>query len=262
MKQFAKKSLGQNFLIDKTIKKRIVDHCQLSSEEIIIEIGPGRGDLTRELAPKVGRLLAIEKDRDLIPRLQEEFEGKNVDLFCEDFLKTDLSKFPSGIKVVGNLPYYISTPILQKMIEHRDQFQTLYMTVQWEFGLRLTAKAGSKDYGSLSVFTQFFAKPEILFKIPNRSFRPIPKVSSCFMKIDFANHTSPIVSNEQLYFRIVRQAFTQRRKRISNSLNGFVAKECLESIFEQVQIDPKARAENLSVDDYLLLTEAIHKELS
>lgn len=256
-KTFAKKSLGQNFLIDDRIVSRIITACDLQPDETIVEIGPGRGALTRLLAPHVKRLIAIEKDRDLVPVLQEEFQHTHVEIVQADFLRHDLSTLPQPVKLIGNLPYNISTPILTRVIEHRHQFTQLYMTVQWEFGARLVAQKGTKDYGSMTLFTQFYSHPEILFKIPPRAFRPIPKVASCFMKIDLHQHQRHHPQCERKFAQVVRQAFQQRRKRISNALAMFAPKPILMNVFDKVGVDPQSRAEQLSLDEFIQLAEAL-----
>ena len=161
---FPKKRLGQNFLVDQRVMARLIDACGFNCDETVLEIGPGQGALTRLIAPCVKKVIAVEADRTLAPRLEEEFAGRNVEVYHEDILKFDLSRLgASPVKVVGNVPYNISTPIIAMAIEQRAMFTSLFMTVQYEFGARLIASPGSRDYSSLTCFVQMFAVPVMLF---------------------------------------------------------------------------------------------------
>ena len=251
-----KKRLGQNFLADPKVISRIADACDLKPEETILEIGPGAGALTRALAPHVAHIIAVEADGQLPERLRKEFDPSKLTVHHADFLKFDLSQLPRPIKVIGNLPYYISTPIMTRVIENRAQFSSLFMTVQLEFGERLVARPGTKEYGSLSVFVQTYARPKVLFNIGNRSFRPVPKVNSCFMRIDLGENSAVDVADEKLFDQVVRLAFQQRRKSLLNSLASLRTKEILSRAFERAQIAPQSRAEQLTPTDFARLTKA------
>lgn len=249
-----KKYLGQNFLIDTRIRQRIVNSCDLQEHDTVLEIGPGLGSLTELLLPKVQTVYAVEKDPKLVAELKEKFSShKNLTLLCDDFLRFPLSQLPPRTKVVGNLPYNISTPIIEKFLTEPHACPELYFTVQWEFGRRLAAQPGSKDYGALSCFVQYFSDVEILFEISPKCFRPVPKVTSCFIKIAFRPPCEPVTETEKL-FHLIRTAFQQRRKKITNSLSSILGKDIM-TILKKAGIDGNLRAENLSLRDYIRITK-------
>ncbi|MEI8011889.1 MAG: 16S rRNA (adenine(1518)-N(6)/adenine(1519)-N(6))-dimethyltransferase RsmA [Candidatus Omnitrophota bacterium] len=257
-----KKRLGQNFLVDRHVIARVVDACSFSLEETVLEIGPGQGALTREILPRVKAVIAVEADRALADSLAIEVPGPHLQVHQADILKFDLSLLPRPIKVVGNIPYNISTPIIVRVMENRRMFTTLFITVQHEFGMRLVAVPGTKDYSSLSCFVQMFGVPRILFKISPAAFRPAPKVVSCFMRIDL-RHDKPAedVWNEACFIRVVRTAFQQRRKNLLNSLAAFAPKDRLALLFKAAGIDPQARAENLTIAQYARIANGLHGSL-
>jgi len=242
-----KKHLGQHFLTDIRIQQKIIHACALKPEDVVVEIGPGQGVLTRLIAPLVKRLICVEADRDLIGPLKNDA----IEVVHADFLKWDMGNLPPGSKVIGNIPYYISTPIIEKLITDRTRFSEAFLTVQYEFGQRLTAKAGGKDYGSLSCFAQYFAEIKMLFKIKNTCFKPAPKVDSCFLRMMMRPHGQKLASNEDLLFKLIQTAFQQRRKNIINSLKGMTGKEKLEAGLKNLGISPNARAENLTLSNYI-----------
>jgi 16S rRNA (adenine1518-N6/adenine1519-N6)-dimethyltransferase len=253
---FPKKNLGQNFLIDKHTQQKIIQACDLKIEDVVVEIGPGSGALTRLIAPKVKRLICVETDRDLIGPLRDCF-GNSVEVVHADFLKWDMSHLPLGVKVIGNIPYYISTPIIEKLIQDRTKFSAAFLTVQLEFGQRLTAKAGGKDYGSLSCFAQYYADIKMLFKIKNTCFKPAPKVDSCFLRLMMRPQLEGDLANEEFLFKLIQTAFQQRRKNIVNSLKGFVVKEKLEESLKDLNINFNARPENLTLSNYIALSKLL-----
>lgn len=248
-----KKYLGQNFLTDTRIQQKIIQACELKPEDAVVEIGPGQGVLTRLIAPQVNRLIAVEADRDLIGPLRDSLPS-SVEIIHADFLKWDMSRLPSGVKIIGNIPYYISTPIIEKLIQDRTKFDTAFLTVQLEFGQRLTAKAGGKDYGSLSCFAQYHADIKMLFKIKNTCFKPVPKVDSCFLRLMMRPYPEGSASDERFLFKLIQTAFQQRRKNIINSLKGLVGKEKLEESLGSLGIDFNARPENLTLLNYIKLS--------
>lgn len=252
-----KKRLGQNFLVDQRVISRLVAVCGLDPGETILEIGPGQGALTRLLAPCVRKVIAVEADRVLASRLEEEFTGRNVEVHREDILKFDLSRLGSApVKVVGNVPYNISTPIIAMVVEQRAAFSSLFMTVQYEFGARLVARPGTRDYSSLTCFVQMFTVPVMLFKISPAAFRPAPKVMSCFMRFDMRDKPAEDIVDEALFVRVVRQAFQQRRKNVLNSLAALCSKEKTHGILEQAGVRPESRAGDLTVGDYARIANA------
>jgi len=244
-----KKKLGQNFLADIRIQQKIIQACALNSDDTVVEIGPGQGVLTRLIAPQVKRLICVETDRDLIGPLRDCFVGKN-EIVHADFLKWDMSHLPEGIKVIGNIPYYISTPIIEKLITDRAKISAAFLTVQLEFGQRLTAKPGGKDYGSLSCFAQYYADIKMFFKIKNTCFKPVPKVDSCFLRLMMKSRPDNIARDEARLFKLIQTAFQQRRKTIVNALKGLVGKDKLEEALKILGINLNARPENLTLSNY------------
>lgn len=251
-----KKSLGQNFLADTRIQHKIIQACALNPEDTVVEIGPGRGALTRLIAGQVQRLICVEADRDLIEPLRSSLPS-SVEIIHADFLKWDMGHLPDGAKVIGNIPYYISTPIIEKLIAQRAKISSALLTVQLEFGQRLTAKSGGKDYGSLSCYAQYYADIKMFFKIKNTCFKPAPKVDSCFLGFKMKSQAQGLVSDEDFLFKLIQTAFQQRRKNIVNSLKGLAGREKLEESLKVLGIDPNARAENLTLLNYIGLCKAL-----
>ncbi len=252
----AKKHLGQNFLVDPNVKKRILAACELAPGDTVLEIGPGLGALTDLIAPRVKTVYAVEKDRDLYDGLQKKFADQGqVRIIHQDFLNFDLSQLPEATKVVGNLPYNISTPILEKFLTEKHACRELFFTVQLEFGERLAAGPGTQQYGALTCFAQYFCDVRLLFKIPRTCFRPTPKVMSCFLKLNFRNPVKEANDPGQL-FRIIRQAFQQRRKKITNALAAPLGTRCLE-ILDVLGIDANLRPENLELEDYIRISDLL-----
>jgi 16S rRNA (adenine1518-N6/adenine1519-N6)-dimethyltransferase len=248
-----KKSLGQNFLTDTRIQQKIIQACDLKLEDVVLEIGPGQGALTRLIAPKVKRLICVETDSDLIGPLRSGISS-SVEVIHADFLKWDMSHLPLGGKVIGNIPYYISTPIIEKLIQDRTKLSAVFLTVQLEFGERLIAKPGGKDYGSLSCFAQYHADIKMLFKIKNTCFKPVPKVDSCFLRLMMRSGAQESASDEKFLFKLIQTAFQQRRKNIVNSLKSLMGREKLEGSLKALSINPNARPENLTLSNYIALS--------
>ncbi len=258
-----KKSLGQNFLVDKSVIGRMIDACGLTKEETVLEIGPGTGALTRELVPRVKRLIAVETDRSLVERLREEFKGPNVEIIHADFLKCDLSKVlgKDKVKAVGNLPYYISTPIMTKVIENRHLFTEFFLTVQQEFAERIVAPPGGKDYSSFSCFNQLYTSPQMLFKIKSSAFKPAPKVDSCFLKLTMLETPAYPCADEKFLFQVIRTGFSQRRKTLVNALSSLVSKEQLIELFVKAGLAANVRAEEVGLEKYVLLADLVRNEI-
>lgn len=247
-----RKRFGQNFLIDTGIISRLIAAINPQRSEHLIEIGPGQGAITESLVASGATIDAIEIDRDLAAHLEHKFaNNKNFNLHCEDILKFPIrslvdNKKTYKLRVVGNLPYNISTPLLFKLFENIDFIQDLHFMLQKEVAERLTAHPDTKDYGRMSVMAQYYCNMEILIQVPPHSFNPAPKVDSCIVK--FTPHLQPTVNvnDHTMLQNIVTNAFSQRRKTISNSLKGFISAEELLNL----EIDPKHRAENLTLIDY------------
>jgi len=252
-----RKNLGQNFLSDVNIINKIINACELQPDETVLEIGPGFGALTKKIAPAVKRFFAVEKDRALYDYLSKNILEKNTVFHHQDFLGYDFSYLTPPIKIIGNLPYNISSPIIEKLIQNRDKISDIFIMVQLEFGKRLAAAPGGKDYSALSCAIQYYATPKILFKIKNTCFSPAPKVESCFMKINFRRDINPKAIDEQLFLKLIKGAFQQRRKQLQNALAVFMPKADIKQLLKSLAIDPQARAENLSVSDYVKIANAL-----
>ncbi len=252
-----KKHLGQNFLIDLNIQRKIIDFCDLKPHETVLEIGPGLGVLTGEIAARVKQVIAIEADAALAEDLKKTFQAGNVEVIHADFLKYPLNRFPKGLKVIGNLPYYISTPILERIIAHPEHFESLYATLQYELGQRLQAVPGTKAYGAFTCFVRYHMDTEILFKIKNVSFKPAPKVHSCFLKFTRKPLGKLAPSVEKILFQVIQGAFRQRRKTIVNALSAARPQEEIRRVLAQTGINPQSRAENLTLEDYMRIAEGV-----
>jgi 16S rRNA (adenine1518-N6/adenine1519-N6)-dimethyltransferase len=253
-----KKSLGQNFLVDKNILAKISRSAQFSSDDLVVEIGAGRGELTRFLSETAGSGVALELDKRLTFLLKESLGAfRNLTVMQQDVLAFDFQelsrRYGKKIKVVGNIPYYISSPIISHLLVFRPYIEEIFLTVQQEFAERIAAPEGSKTYGSLSIYVQYYTEPKLLFLIPRTCFRPAPQVDSAFIKLT-PRKSLPLSDNdEKELFRITRKAFQQRRKKLSNSLSGVIAKEKLTAFFRTYSINPSIRPEEMSVDDFIKL---------
>lgn len=250
-----KKRLGQNFLTDKNIQAKLISAYELKKSDQVLEIGAGYGDLTNLIASFAGRVYALEIDPELCGILKENTKTHpNVKIINEDILKFNIRKYfgklRDKIKVVGNIPYYITTPIIEHMFEYRNKIATIFITTQREFAERITALSGSKKYGSLTCFVQYYAEPKILFSIKKNSFVPAPKVDSCLIRLKIREVPAVKVMDEQLFFKIVRGAFNQRRKTLRNSLASIVKPEQLFLYFIMHNIDPNIRPEDLNLPDF------------
>lgn len=251
MRHKPKKYLGQNFLFDRNIQQKIIAACNFKNDDLVLEIGAGRGEFTRLIAPRVSHLYAVELDQALAEPLQRDFRNSsNVEIIEGDILKLDLFRRFSGhsrkLKIFGNIPYYITTPIIAHLLKFRSCIAAIYLTVQKEVACRITAVSGSKVYGALSCFAQYYTEPQILFCIKKGSFFPVPKVDSCFIRLSPKKIAPLTLKEERRFFRIVRAAFNQRRKTLRNSLRSVVAEK---------KLGAKAgdRAERLTLEDFLNL---------
>ncbi len=255
----ANKSLGQHFLVDPKTIQRIINACALNSDDHVLEIGPGKGALTRSLALKVAELTVIEKDKELARYLKEDAALSGVNVIYDDVLNFDWRKIKKPIKVIGNLPYNVATPIIEKIIHNRDKVSAFYFMVQLEHGQRLMAGPHSKSYGSLSCFIQYYAVIKKLFHIKRTCFRPSPKVDSCFMSLHFLDKPRYECANEDLLFEVIRASFNYRRKTLLNSLSFIYQKEELLSLAEKVGVNLQKRAEDLELQEYVALAGAIER---
>lgn len=252
-----RKSLGQNFLTDPRYLRKIVEAAQVSDQDLVVEIGPGLGHLTRELAARARKLIVIELDDRLIPLLNGEFgSSANVEIVHADALQYDYGSLPGTGKVVANLPYYISTPIIQRLITHRSRFSSLTLMLQREVAERIAAEPGGKEYGYLSVLVQYFAIPRLEFTVPAGAFTPRPKVDSAVLTLVMRERPEHIVADEDLFLRVVKAAFSQRRKTLRNSLSQLGhPRELMDAVRAGTGIDPGRRAETLSVVEFGVLAD-------
>jgi 16S rRNA (adenine1518-N6/adenine1519-N6)-dimethyltransferase len=268
----AKHSLGQNFLVGSHYPRRIVDSVAPRAGETIVEIGPGHGALTGLLLDRGARVIAIELDPELIPELSRMFSGlENFRLIEADALKVDYCELISpgaSARIVANLPYYISTPILQRLIEHRHCLSEMTLMLQREVVERITADPGGKEYGVLTVFAQFYCEVEKLFDVPPGAFRPAPQVYSSVMRLRPRARTAAPVADEALMLELTKTLFAQRRKTILNNLRagwgrlGLADESEIAGLLSSCGLgglDSKRRAETLSIEEIARLANAISK---
>jgi 16S rRNA (adenine1518-N6/adenine1519-N6)-dimethyltransferase len=256
----AKKSLGQNFLKDPHYLDRIVEAAQVGRADNVLEIGPGLGHLTRTLSERAGRVLALELDERLIPLLRRDFgAAPNVEIVQADALEYPYGSLTGKWKAVANLPYYISTPIIQRLIAHRDKFASLTLMLQKEVAERIAAAPGGKEYGYLSVLVQFSAKPRLEFMVPAEAFTPQPDVDSTVVTLMMHDLPAMAVRDEHYLMTVVKAAFSQRRKTLRNALKQLdVPGGKMDQVLVRTGIDLGRRAETLSVEEYCRLADFLH----
>ena len=250
MKHIAKKKFGQNFLKDASIIHSIIQSINPLLDDALIEIGPGLGALTKPLLEKSNHLLAIELDRDIVSWMEKEYPKKKITIFNEDVLNFNFHQFDQKVRIVGNLPYNISTPVLFKCIENIMVIKDLHFMLQKEVVDRMIATPSSSDYGRLSVMLQYYFSMEHLVHVPKEAFDPEPKVESSFVRLIPYEHYPFIANNINQFGKIVKEAFSQRRKTIRNTLKSLIN----ENDFEKIGINPQLRAENLSVSDFVKIS--------
>lgn len=250
-------SLGQVFLTDKNYVKKIINSLDIK-DETVLEIGSGSGEISAQVYERCKFLYCVEFDPRFVGVLEQKFKNKrNVKVVHSDILKFNLAERNERLVVFGNVPYQISNSLIGYLIENRAFIKKAYLTFQKEFVDKLIAKSGGKDYGFLSCFIQYYAGIEKVFDIPKGAFTPIPKVDSSFIAVNFYGEPSDKAENENLLFTIIREAFNQRRKKISNSLSKFSATQ---DLFSSLKIDHSMRAENVSLKQYVDIANKISKE--
>lgn len=258
------KSLGQNFLIDANILDKIIRASDIGENDIVIEVGTGIGTLTKELAERAKKVYAIEIDKKLIPIVEETTsQYNNIVLINKDFLETQLTDIVeeknAPVKVIANIPYYITTPIIMKCLESEIFVDTLVLMIQKEVAERLGASASTKQYGSLSVAVQYYANVEFVSKVSKTSFYPVPNVDSGIVKLRKKTETDLTLKDKELFFQVTRGSFAKRRKTILNSLIGytdFFTKELVKKALEHAEIDPKRRGESLDIIEFAKLSNS------
>lgn len=263
------KRLGQHFLVDSRPLYAMLQAAELLPEDGVLEIGPGLGVLTRELCSRAGKVVAVEKDRQLIPILEDlTRDFKNICILDADVLKLDMEElreehFGGSFKVVANLPYYITSPIIMKIIENRHLIPLAVLMVQKEVAQRLVASPGSKDYGILTIAVNMYAEVKLVCNVGKSSFLPPPKVESAVVKI-LLRQKPRVEVDEELFFKVVEAAFGERRKTLKNSLSRRldipgIDPEVIAKALEVTGIDPMRRGETLSIEEYAQLLEALKK---
>ena len=260
------KALGQNFLINPGVCPKMAEECGCGDNVGVIEIGPGAGVLTNELARVSYKVVAIELDKRLIPVLEETLSGhNNVRIINGDAMKLDIAKliseeFNGGeVVICANLPYYITSPIIMRLLEERLPINSLTVMVQKEAADRICAVPGTRESGAISAAVHYYSKPEFLFKVSKGSFLPAPKVDSAVIKLNILKNPPVSVGDEKMFFKVVKAAFSQRRKTLSNSLSSglSIPKPEAAKILEQAGIKQTTRAEEMTMEDFAAITETI-----
>lgn len=271
-KQFrAKKRLGQNFLVDASAISTIIKSSNISQDDTVIEIGAGLGFVTEELVKHAKKVIAVELDEDAIFELNK-INADNLEIIHQDILKTDLSGFDSNLKVVANIPYYITTPILAHLLgeidelenKNRSSINQIILMVQYEVARRIVAKetAPSKEYGLLSILSQFWADPQIISKVGRKSFFPAPKVDSALLKLEVRKQPLLELTNYTFMKKVSKACFATRRKNIKNSLiNAGFSKPAVEKTLKELSIDENLRGETLSIAQIGNLSEKLKENL-
>ena len=255
------KRFGQNFLIDSHVLEKIMDASQITKEDFVLEIGPGIGTMTQYLAEAAREVAAVEIDHSLIPILKDTLKDwDNVTIINDDILKVDIRKLAlekndgKPVKVVANLPYYITTPIIMGLFENQVPISSITVMVQKEVADRMQVGPGTKDYGALSLAVQYYARPEIVANVPPNCFMPRPKVGSAVIRLEKYENPPVQVEDEKLMFRIIRASFNQRRKTLVNSLKNSnelsYSKEEIDSVLEKIGIPLNIRGEALTLEQF------------
>lgn len=264
-----KKGLGQNFLIDETVVDRIVEGSGISKDDIAIEIGPGAGSMTRVLAENAGQVLAIEIDGKLLPILHEIVgDYENVTIINEDALKVNiidiLPEVHNTVKVVANLPYYITTPLIMKLLEEQEIVKSMTFMVQKEVADRMCAIPGIKAYGALTLAVNYYSAPQKLFDVPPTSFFPRPEVTSTVIRLDRHEKPPVNVKSKEMLFKVIKASFAQRRKTLHNGLcnaGGFgFGRQQMADLLISCEIDPGCRGETLSLQQFAKIADCIENK--
>lgn len=269
----ANKSLGQNFLISEQVVNEIVESSKIDKEDLVIEIGPGLGTLTKYLLEKAGKVIGIELDKKMVEILQDRFKlYNNFELYQQDVLKIDLKHLIKKekentnikkVKIVANLPYYITTPIIMKLLEEKLDLESITVMIQKEVADRLIAIPGEKETGAITYAVYYYAIAESILEVPKESFIPEPEVTSKVIKLNIRKEPPVEVQDKELMFKIIKSAFMQRRKTLINALNNakiFQNKEEGNKILESLKLDESVRAEKLTLENFADITNKILKK--
>ena len=265
------KKFGQNFLIDPRVLEKIIKAAEITEDDCVLEIGPGSGTMTQHLACAAKKVIAVEIDRALIPILQDTLSGwNNVKIINEDVMKVDLAKLAEEenggkpLKVVANLPYYITTPIIMGLFENHVPLKSITVMVQKEVADRMQVGPGTKDYGALSLAVQYYAKPYIVANVPPNCFMPRPKVGSAVIRLERYEEPPVKVKDEKLMFRIIRASFNQRRKTLANGLKNSAeldfTKEEIAAAIAGIGKEPGVRGETLTLEEFARLADELSRD--
>ena len=262
----ANKNLGQNFLVDDEIVLGIVNVANITKNDLVIEIGPGLGTLTKELLERAGKVTCIELDKRMIQILQDRFSMySNFEIINNDVLKVNLKEIIKkanlpNVKIVANLPYYITTPIIMKLLEERLDIQTITVMIQKEVADRLVTEPGTGDTGAITYAINYYSEPKRLLEVPNTAFIPEPKVNSSVIQLKILKEPKVKVENEEKLFELIKIAFMQKRKTLINALansNKYGAKEQIEQALTKLKIDTKIRPEKLTLEQFSELSKIV-----
>lgn len=265
-----KKKYGQNFLTDQNILRNITEVASIDKETLVVEIGPGFGSMTELLLQKAKKVLAYEIDKDLIPILEDNFGNENLILINDDILKRNIDEDIrnindefSNVVLVANLPYYITTPIIMQVLEQSNLVKELVVMMQLEVARRFTSKPSTKDYNSLSVVIQFKTDSSIAIKVPKTVFVPVPNVDSAVVHMKVKDVIEPLPSDLDVFFRLVRASFKQRRKTLVNNLSsGFnLSKDEIKELLVECNFSESVRAEKLTVEDFVELSNKFNRDI-
>lgn len=255
-----KKNFGQNFLVDERVLDKIVSAADINENDLVIEVGPGIGTLTQAMAKKAGKVISVEIDKTLVPILGELLEDyNNIEIINEDILKVDINEIIENhkgmnVKMAANLPYNITTPIIMGILEKHIPMDSLTVMIQKEVAYRMNAKPSTKDYGSLSLVTQYYCEPYLVANVPQNCFMPRPNVDSAVIKLSILKESRIKVKNEKFMFDFIKAGFSQRRKTLVNCIfnSGLVTlnKEELGKVLNELGYDERVRGESLTLEDY------------
>lgn len=266
----ADKKLGQNFLINSDIIEGIIQGANLSKDDLVIEIGPGLGTMTKYLSQASGKVICVELDKKMINVLQDRFKDEeNIDIIYGDILKIDLQKIINencsykNVKVVANLPYYITTPIIMRLLEERLNIKSITIMVQKEVADRIVANPNNKDYGVLTVSIAYYSKASLVLQVPSIDFLPEPKVNSSVVNLEINDEIQKKVLDEKTFFSIVKGGFSQRRKIFLNSIDSIliqynIDKESFKEILKEYCIDEMVRAENINIENFIKISNKVY----
>lgn len=264
-----KKNFGQNFLVDERVLGKIVSSAEISKDDVVIEVGPGIGTLTQALAKEAYKVVAVEIDTTIVPILGELLSDfDNIEIINEDILKVDVNaiaeKYPDKkIKMVANLPYYITTPIIMNVLENHIPVESITVMIQKEVAYRMKAQPSTKDYGSLSLAVQYYCEPYLVANVPQNCFMPRPNVDSAVIKLTVMDKPKVQVNNEKFMFEFIKAAFSQRRKTLVNCIfsSGLLtlSKDEIGKMLNGLGYDERVRGESLTLEDYGKITDEAEK---